>query len=90
MVIIYNYGTQILQRQQTNASHSLAILVAMAMSQYSTKRIDLCVMLSASVKATGCRNWSSICSVSPGDRQGPIQAIDSKRMHLTCWQFRWP
>ena len=26
----------------------------------------------------------------PGDRQGPIQAIDSKQMHLTRWRFRWP
>ena len=26
----------------------------------------------------------------PGDRQGPIQAIDCKQMHLTCWKFQWP
>ena len=49
MVIIYNYGMQILHRQQMNASHSLAILVATEMSQYSTKRMDLCIVLRASI-----------------------------------------
>ena len=49
MVIIYNYGMQILQQQKTNASHSLAISMAMAMRQYGTKRIDMCVVLGASI-----------------------------------------
>ena len=49
MVIISNHGMQILQRQQTKASHSLAISVEMAMRQYSTERIDLCVVISTSI-----------------------------------------
>ena len=49
MVMIYNYGMQILQQQKTNASHSLASLVAMRMRQYSTERINPCVVLRASV-----------------------------------------
>ena len=49
MVIIYDIGMQILQQQQINASHMLAILVAMAMRQYITKRINLCIVLRASI-----------------------------------------
>ena len=49
MVIIYNYGMQILHKQQTNASHSLAISGAMWMHQYNTERINLFVVLRASI-----------------------------------------
>ncbi len=49
MVIIYNYGMQILHKQQTNASHLPAILVAMGMGQYGTERMNLCVVLRASI-----------------------------------------
>ena len=49
MVIIYGYGMRILHQQQTNASHSLAILEAMGMHQYIIDRIDLCVVLRASI-----------------------------------------
>ncbi len=50
---------------KTNASHLLAILMAKAMRRYSTKHIDRFVILGASIEATGHRNWSNICSVSP-------------------------
>ena len=50
---------------KTNASHLLAISMAKAMRWYGTKRIDQCIVLSASIKATGHRNRSSIHSVSP-------------------------
>ena len=49
MVIIYNYGMQLLRQQQTNASPVLAILVAMAMRQYSTEHINIFVVLVASI-----------------------------------------
>ena len=49
MIIIYDYGMQILQQQQTNASHLLAILVAMGMCQYGTERIGLFVVPRASI-----------------------------------------
>ena len=65
MVIIYNCGKQILWRAQTHAPNLLAILMAMAMRRYSNEHIDQCVMLSTSIKATGRRNWLSICSVLP-------------------------
>jgi hypothetical protein len=50
---------------KTNASHLLAILMTKAMRLYGTKRIDRCVVLSASIEAAGHRNWSNIRSVSP-------------------------
>ena len=67
--------------------------MAMAMHQYPTERIDTCVMLSASIEATGHHNWSNIYSVSP--RGPPVshtnkQKTQSKQMHLTCWPFWWP
>ena len=50
MVIIYDYGMQILQQRQTNSFHSLAIPVAIEIHQYhSTERIDLSIVLSASI-----------------------------------------
>ena len=45
---------------KTNALHSLAILMAMVMHWYGTERIDRCVLLSASIEATGHHNWLSI------------------------------
>ena len=49
MVIIYNYGMQILWQSQAHAPHLLAISMAMEMRQYGTELIDLCIMLSASI-----------------------------------------
>ena len=54
---------------KTNASHLLAILMAKAMRWYGTKRINQCVVLGASIEATGHRNRSSIRSILP--RQPP-------------------
>ena len=65
MVIIYNYGMQNQRRQQTNAPHLLAILMAMAICGYDTKHINQCVVHRASIEATELRNWLNICSVLP-------------------------
>jgi len=57
MVIIYNYGMQNQLRQQTNAPHLLAILMAIAMRRYSTdtEHTNQCILLRASIEATGGR-----------------------------------
>ena len=65
MVIIDNYGMQILRQSQAHAPCLLVISMAMAMRQYGIERIDLCIVLSTSIQATGRRNRSSICSVFP-------------------------
>ena len=49
MVIIYNYGMQILWQSQAHAPHLLEILMAMVMRQYGTEHIDLCIVLRASI-----------------------------------------
>ena len=65
MVIVYNYGMQILRGQQTHAPHLLAILMAMAMRWYCTKHINQCRMLVYSIKATDSHIRASICLISP-------------------------
>ena len=54
-----------IQTSKTNASHSLAYLMAKAMCRYSAEDINKCAVLSASIEATGHRNRSNIRSVSP-------------------------
>ena len=52
-----------------NAGESLAVSIAMAMQQYNVGRIARWSTSRASLKATGCRHWSSACTVLP--RQPP-------------------
>ena len=48
-----------------NAGKSMAILIAMVMQRSDAGHIARWITSGASLKATGCRRWSSACAVSP-------------------------
>ena len=48
-----------------NAGESLAVSIAMAMQQYNVGCIARWSTSRASLKATGCRHWSSACTALP-------------------------
>ena len=63
--IMYSYSYSDLTMTTNACTLCTAILVVMVMCQYTTEHIYPCVMLRASIEATGRSNWSSIHSVSP-------------------------
>jgi hypothetical protein len=44
----------------------------------------------ASLEATGCCHWASICSVSSRRTTGLHARKKQRKKHHTCWPFRWP
>ena len=69
-----------------NAGESMAISIAMAMQRYDARRIARWSTSRASLKATGCRHWSSACAVLL--RRSPwLTNLDETHKTLTKHNF---
>ncbi len=83
MVLGYNYSNQKRRWWQTNATHPLAVLMAMAVRRSNTDGIAQCGMSRATPEATGRRHRTTICSVlpqqSPGQQASKQQSTNTPR-----------
>jgi len=67
---------------RNKASCPPAILIAMVVRRFNTKRIARCSMPRATPEATGRHHWATTHW-----RQSTKQLC---KVHLLCWPFRWP
>ena len=79
MLFSYGSGQQRITTSK-NVGKLLAILIAMRMGRYGAWHIAQWSMPRASLEATGCRHWTSACTVLP---RWPPWSLNLLKQHKT-------